>query len=270
MITIAVANQKGGVGKTTTAVSVAVEIAKRGFRTLLIDGDPQSNASTLFEAEVDVEQTIANVLIFRDPVSSETRRLKDVVIPTQFDNLWLVPSDVRLARFEQLKSITIGVLRQELLSVKEDFDFCLIDCPPSLGNLLISNLLASSHVLIPVSANKWSTQGYNDLEETFQSVRSLNPDLQTLGMVATMFDSRNSIEKYTLEQYQKIFGDLMFHNVIYRNVKLSECPSARKPIQLHDPKSRGVENYSALTEEIFERLKVPYNSTFSSRHEATA
>jgi chromosome partitioning protein len=223
---------------------------------MLIDGDPQSNATRLLMADDDIGPSLSDVLIQRGE-GSETLPLAEAVHHTAIEHLKVVPSKVNLAAFDLQSAVFIGVLREKLKVVADAFEFVVIDSPPSLSQILISNLVASTHVIVPVTANPLSVQGYDDLRQTFDRVKMLNPTLKILGIVTTQFDSRVSMDTQTHEAFENRFGRLLFETIIHQNSKIKECTGSHKPIQLHDPKSRGADNYSSLTEEILSRLKVP-------------
>lgn len=258
MKVISVTNQKGGVGKTTTATSVAAECALRGYRTLIIDGDPQANCtSNLLAPSVGpFPHTLLDVIAGDAQV-----RLAAAVVKSEVENLSIIPTNLGLARFEQEPSDSIHVLHEKLHEVEGEFDFVVIDNPPSLSQLLISSLTASTHVLIPVSAQPMAQEGLEDLLSTYKRVTSRsNKDLALLGMVITFFDARTGVNSTMLRGIRKKFGDLVFDTIIHRNVKLEECPGLHQPIQVYAPESRGAQNYASLTDEVLARLGMPGRS----------
>lgn len=251
---ISVSNQKGGVGKTTTAASVAAGLAMRGRRTLIVDGDPQSNATRHFLQVGQVNRSLADVVVELGAMSSIS--LRDAIYKTEVEGLDIVPSTVRLAMFEQMPSDSIHILREKLMEVVDTYEFVIIDNPPSLGQLLLASLMASTHLLIPVTAETLSHDGLDDLMNTYKRVAARsNKDIALLGVVTTRFDARLNICGAIHEQTQERFGDLVFDTIIHANSKLIESPAFSKPIQLYAGQSRGAQNYMALTDEILARLE---------------
>lgn len=253
MQTIAVANQKGGVGKTTTATNVAAGLAIRGYRTLLIDLDSQCNATYTFLGRDTITNTLANVLI-----GTETRcALLDAIYETSITNLDLAPSHIRLAMLDRMIAIDEQYrLKNALLSVASEYEVVLIDCPPSLGMTLTSALLAATHVLVPVAAQFYPLEGVVDLKVTIEAATQPNPNLKVLGYVMTDFDSRARIAGEAHEKVKEMFGDAVFETVIRSNVKLQTAPSYQESIYEHAPASNGARDYGALTDEIVQRLRL--------------
>lgn len=255
MFVISVSNQKGGVGKTTTCVSLGAETAIRGYRTLVIDGDPQANCTSnlLPPSQEPFEHTLLDVITGDRPVG-----IKDALVRTEVDGLSLIPTNLGLARFEQEPADAIHVLKEKLNEVSDEFDFVFIDNPPSLGQPLLSSLTASTHILVPISAQPMVQEGLHDLLSTYKRVTSRsNKDLAFLGMVITLFDARTGVNSTMLKSIRSKYGDLVFDTLIHRYVKLEECPGWHQPIQLYAPGSRGAQLYAALTDEILLRLGVP-------------
>lgn len=266
MLIISVSNQKGGVGKTTTATSVAAELAMRGYRTLIIDSDPQTNCTnSLISPSVEAfKYTLVDVL-----AGDSQLGISEAMIKTEVDGLSIVPTTLGLARFEQESPDSIHVLKEKLGEVEADFEFVLVDNPPSLGQLLISSLTASTHVLVPVSAQPMSHDGLQDLMATYKRVTTRsNKDLAMLGVVTTFFDARTGVNSQMLKEIRAKFGDLVFDTIIHRNVKLEECPAWHQPIQVYAPDSRGALNYAALTDEILVRLGQPVRATATAAGES--
>lgn len=253
MFVISVSNQKGGVGKTTTAVSVATELALRGYLTLMVDGDPQSNATGHFLQPEQFHRSLFDVIVEIGDMQSVP--IKDAVSPSGINGLDIVPSTVRLAMFDLMPSDSINIMREKLQEVQDTYDFVIIDNPPSLSQLLMASLIASTHVLVPVSSAPMSHDGLDDLLNTYKRVASRsNKDLQILGIVTTMFDTRLSVHGAMHQQTQEKFNELVFDTIVHSNSKLVESPAFNRPIQIYAPHSRGAQNYGALTDEILSRL----------------
>ncbi len=249
---IVVANQKGGVGKSATATAVASELAQRGHQTLLIDADPQANATAHFLPYEKVSISIGDVMV--ELGSNEAISLERAVVETELEHLDLVPSSIKFSNFEKEPSIAISRLRTHLDRLNTEYTYVIIDTPPTLGQILTTALLASTHMLIPVSAHPLAQDGLQYLMHTFKQVRGLNPRLEILGIVSTMFDTRTTVSAASHEMLKEKFGDLVFDTLIHSNVKIAESPSYNKPVQLYAPNSRGAIVYGELTDEILDRL----------------
>ncbi len=247
---IAVVNQKGGVGKTTTVINVAAQLAGPNNSVLLVDLDPQGNATSgLGLPKEQTEQTTYDVLC-------NAATLASVVQETHVAQLHVLPANANLAGAEvELvgRSRREYALQQALLSA--DFDYILIDCPPSLGLLTINALTAAQTVLIPVQAEYYALEGLSQLLNTVQAVRgSTNPQLELLGIALTMFDKRNSLSEQVQKEVENYFGDKLFTTIIPRNVRLAEAPSYGRTIYEHDRWSKGARAYKALAKEVQERI----------------
>jgi len=249
---IAIANQKGGVGKTTTATNLAAGLAIRGHRTLIVDLDSQCNATFTFLAPDLIKTTLANVLVGHDG----RLPLIDAIYETHIQNLDIAPSHIRLAMIERQVQIEDQYRLKDSLDSVSDYDFAIIDCPPSLGMTLTQALLASNYVIVPIAAQYYPLEGVIDLTSTINATKRPNPGLQILGYLMTQFDIRNGICSDALAKVQELFPSLVFDTVIRTNVKLQSAPAFRKSIYEHAPNSHGSDDYVALTEEILDRLQV--------------
>ena len=248
---MAVANQKGGVGKTTTAVNLSSCLAVAEKKTLLIDTDPQANTTSgLGIDKAKVESSVYDVLIGR-------KGLLDVVMPTDLSFLNLAPSSISLvgAEVEMVSMFSREkVLSRALETVTPMYDYIIIDCPPSLGLLTINALTAAHSVIIPIQCEYYALEGLGQLMHTIQLVqKNLNPSLEIEGVLLTMFDGRLNLSRQVADEARKFFSNRVYNTVINRNVRLSEAPSFGKPIILYDILSTGAENYMALTKEVMSR-----------------
>lgn len=249
---VALANQKGGVGKSTTAINLAAALAFQEQRVLLIDLDPQGNASSgLGIDRGSIEISIYDVLLKESP-------LEDAIEPTSVRNLFVVPATIDLAGSEiELVSMfsretRLGSAIDELDG--DDFDFIFIDCPPSLGLLTVNALTAAEEVIIPIQCEYYALEGLSQLLRNVELVSSnLNPELKVSGVVLTMYDGRTKLSREVAEQVREYFGDVAFKTVIPRSVRLSEAPSYGEPIEAFDPMSRGAIAYRQLGREFLDR-----------------
>jgi chromosome partitioning protein len=261
--TICISNQKGGVGKTTTAINLAASLASAERSTLLVDMDPQGNAgSGLGLRAEDLKGTVYEALVSGRPAkelihSTELRYLE--VIPATPE---LTGAEIELVNQEQREFR----LREALAPISSSYDYVIIDCPPSLGLLTLNALTAADSVLIPLQCEYYALEGLSQLLHTIELVKQeLNPKLRTEGILLTMFDSRANIAHQVAEEVRGHFPDLVFRSVVPRNVRLSECPSFGKPILLYDIKSKGCESYLALGNEIMRREKAAASERSRSR-----
>ncbi len=249
---IAIANQKGGVGKTTTSVNIAASIAISEFRTLLIDIDPQANATSGFGLEIgdEIDNTFYQVMVkggnIQDAIKSSSLEYLDV-LPS---NVNLVGMEVELVNMREREY----VMQKALKGIRDLYDYIIIDCPPSLGLITLNSLTAADSVLIPVQAEYYALEGLGKLLNTISIVRKhLNPKLEIEGVLVTMFDARLRLASQVAEEVKKFFKDKVYKTYIRRNVKLSEAPSHGKPALLYDAQCIGSKDYLDLAQEIFER-----------------
>ena len=244
---ISFSNQKGGVGKTTTCINMAAYLATMGKKVLLVDIDPQGNATTgLGFSKSALKKSVYRVLIEDEPA-------QDNILTTELENLLLLPANIDLAGAEvELvgKKSRERILKNALEKVRNDFDYLFIDCPPSLGLLTINALAAADSVIIPIQSEYYALEGLSQLMNTISLVRQhLNRNLKVEGVALTMYDGRSLISKQIAAEIKKYFTKKLYEIVIPRNVRLAEAPSHGKPIVLHDPKCAGARAYAALTEE---------------------
>ncbi len=254
--TISVANQKGGVGKSTTVVNIAAFLGSRGKKVLCVDLDPQGNATTGFGIKKrTVNVTSYNVLIGKN-------RINEAVIVTEFENVSIIPATETLAGAE-LELINmenrVNRLKMQLLSIKENYDFVLIDCPPALGSLTINALVASDSIIVPMLAEFYALEGLSQLVNSIKIVKNnYNPSLDIEGILFTMFDGRLNVANDVVAEVEKYFPNKVFKTKIPRNVRISEAPSHGKPVMYYDKSSKGTESYTLLGLELLgEPLELP-------------
>jgi len=250
---IAIANQKGGVGKTTTAVNLSACLAELGKRVLLIDIDPQGNATSGIGVDRKrLKTSVYDVLLDEVP-------LLDAVVETRVRGLRLLPATIDLAgaEIELVPRISRETrLKLALEPVRDQFDFVLMDCPPSLGLLTINALTAADSILIPIQCEYYALEGLTQLMDTFRLVReALNPSLEVEGVVLTMFDGRTNLSIQVVEDVKRYFKGQVYRSIITRNVRLSEAPSHGLPITMYDARSKGAEAYMELAREVIERVE---------------
>ncbi|MEL7167075.1 MAG: ParA family protein [Pseudomonadota bacterium] len=254
---ISVANQKGGVGKTTTTINLAAGLAEKGYEVLLVDLDPQGNASTGLGIEMEA-RTLTTYDLLLDDVD-----LDEIILDTDIPGLNIIPAtidlssaDIELVSNEKRSFLLHDALRQTAMD-SYGFDFILIDCPPSLNLLTVNAMMASHSVLVPLQSEFFALEGLSQLMLTIREVRQIgNPDLRLEGVVLTMFDSRNNLSQQVEQDARDNLGDVVFQTRIPRNVRLSEAPSFAMPVLQYDGASKGAEAYRALAKELIENNAV--------------
>jgi len=250
---ISISNQKGGVGKTTTAINLASFLSVEAYNVLLLDLDPQSNATS--GVGVDSEKLDGDLY---DALTGKLS-VKDVICPTVFDRLHIIPATQNLAalELELVEHVSRETFLKELIEpLREVYDFIIIDCPPSLGLLTLNGLVASDYVLIPVQCEYFALEGISHLVNTLENVRlHLNPRLEIAGILLTMFDKRTALNREVVDNARRFFKRLVFQTIVPRNIKLTEAPSHGIPILLYQPNCAGSEAYLDLTKEVIDRVK---------------
>lgn len=258
---IAIANQKGGVGKTTTAINFSTLLAKKGKKVLLIDADPQGNATSGVGMDKNVEFSVYD-LIIDDNIDP-----KETIQKTEIKNLSICPSNINLAGAEvELVSMMSREYRmkEKLDILKESYDYIIIDCPPSLGLITLNSFTAANSVLIPVQCEYYALEGLGQLLNTVQLVQKhLNKDLEIEGALLTMYDIRTNLSNQVVKEVNRYFENKVYKTVIPRNVKLSEAPSYGMPISIYDPRSKGAKSYEKLVKEF---LKNNETDTSKGKH----
>lgn len=253
---IAVANQKGGVGKSTTVINVAAYLGSRGFKVLCVDSDPQGNTTTGFGVKKkSVGATTYDIIIGKV-------RAQEAVVQTEFENVSLIPATEELAgcEVELLNNENrVNRLKMQLLSCKPDYNYIFIDCPPALGTITINSLVACDSIIVPMLAEFYALEGLSQLVNTIKIVKSnYNPSLEIEGILFTMFDSRLNVANDVVAEVEKHFPDKVFQTKIPRNVRISEAPSYGKPVMYYDKASKGSESYELFCHELLgEPLELP-------------
>ncbi|MFM7840174.1 MAG: ParA family protein [Chitinophagaceae bacterium] len=248
---IGVANQKGGVGKTTTAINLAASLAVLEYHTLLVDADPQANSTTGIGFDLhNIQQSLYDCMVNETPA-------RDVILKSDIPNLDIIPSHIDLvgAELEMIHQPNReGVLKSILQPIKENYDFIIIDCSPSLGLITVNALVAADSVIVPVQTEFFALEGLGKLLNTIKIVQNrLNPGLQIEGILMTMYDLRLRLCNQVVSEVRKHFDELVFHTIIHRNSRISEAPSVGKPVILYDAQSKGSMNYLNLAKEILQK-----------------
>ena len=248
---VAIANQKGGVGKTTTAINLSAALALRGHRTLLIDLDPQANSTLSF---LDVQNLGRSVY---DAIEDSGCTLADTIVESTQSNLAVAPSKISLAKLEAKLVGEIDShfrLKDRIEPIRNDYPYIVIDCPPALGLLTVNALVAATHLLIPIQSSYFALEGTDDLLETIEKVRArANPNLRILGVVITMHDRRTSLGRDIQGQINKVFGGKVFKTVISKSIRLEESPAYKESVFTFAPESSGASEYYRLCEEVMDR-----------------
>jgi len=249
---IAITNQKGGVGKTTTAINLAAALAGKGHRTLLVDLDPQANSSMSYLEMKDVGRSMFDVLVDKHV------EIESIIVPTKVENLSVAPARISLAKIESKLLGEIDShyrLRDRLEKVRQNYPFIVIDTPPTLGMITVNAMVAASHLLIPIQSSYFALEGTDDLLETVEKIKARpNPELQILGVVITLHDKRTSLAKDVQTQIERVFGDKVFSTMISKSVRLEESPAYKESIFAFAPRSSGAMEYYSLSEEILSRV----------------
>ncbi len=249
---IAITNQKGGVGKTTTAINLSAALANKGFKTLLIDLDPQANSSMSF---VDIHEVGVSIY---EAITEPEVSIESVILATRIPQLFLAPATIALAKLEARLLGELDShykLKDELDKVHDTYDYIIIDTPPTLGLITVNALVSATHVLVPIQASYFALEGTDDLIETVDKIKGrANPDLQIMGAVITLYDKRTVLARDIREQIRQVFGDKLFDTLISKSVRLEESPAYKESIFSFAPDSSGAYEYYKLSEEVLSRV----------------
>lgn len=250
---MAIANQKGGVGKTTTAINIAAGLGKKGKKTLIIDTDPQGNTTSGFGInKQDLNLTSYDILLGEE-------RISDIIIKTQFKNVDIVPASINLAAAEielSEQKDRLSKLRNSIAPIKDNYDFIIIDCPPSLGLITLNALGSADSIIMPMQCEYYALEGLSQLMDTVRRVKKTsNPNIEVEGVLLTMYDGRLNLTLQVADNVKKYFKDKVFKTVIPRNVRLSEAPSFGQPVIYYDSASKGAKSYMELVKEIIKNNK---------------
>ena len=254
MLVLAIINQKGGVGKSTTAVNLSATLGEKGYKVLLMDLDPQGNSSSGLGFDKTNCELSSYDCLLNDDVSTQ-----EVIVDIETENVWLVPATIELAGAEaELVQVIAreSRLKEAIQDINEQFDFVIVDCPPSLGLLTINALTAANQLIIPIQCEFYALEGLSKIIDSTNMVKKrLNPDLDIFGVVLTMYDKRTSLAKQVADEVENYFGNKMFSTKIPRTVRLSEAPGYGQPITLYDPSGKGTKAYRDLCDEVVKRYK---------------
>lgn len=249
---LVIANQKGGVGKTTTAINLAAALVNKNLNTLLIDMDPQANSTISFLNNEKTKKSIFDALI------PNGCPIEEVIMPTNFLDLKIIPSNISLAKFESMMAGELDAhfrLKDVLSPILDKFQYIIIDTPPSLSLLTINAMVVATHILIPIQSSYFALEGTDDLLETIDKIKKrINPNLQIIGVLLTIFDGRTLLARDIQKQIKNVFGNKLFKTIIHKNVRLEEAPAYKESIFTFAPSSRGAIEYYQLMEEVISRV----------------